>query len=62
MIGRPIPYIVDFTPTGVMTIGWDRPMVPYNSPKEIPPTVIAVKPEIIENEKQNNSGRRMLDD
>lgn len=50
MIGRPIPYIVDFTPTGVMTIGWDRPMVPYNSPKEIPPTVIAVKPEIIENE------------
>ena len=35
---RPIPYIVDFSSTGVMTIGWDRPMKPYERPVEIPKT------------------------
>ena len=34
---RPNPYIADFSTTGMMTIGWDRPMTPYERPKEIPP-------------------------
>ena len=61
---RPIPYIVDFSPTGVMTIAWDRTMKPYEKPDEIPPTQIAVQADIfIDLEKKNLAGRRrMLED
>ena len=62
IIERPIPYIADFSATGLLTIRWDRPMVPYNKPKEIPPTQIAVKAEILEDEDRNRKVRRMLDD
>ena len=46
-----------------MTIGWDRVMKPYEKPKEIPSTQIAVKAEIFEEEENANNFRgRMLDE
>ena len=44
---RPIPYIADFSQTGVMTIGWDRPMTPYEKPNEIPPTRVAINMDLM---------------
>ena len=46
---RPIPYISDFSPTGIMTIGWDRPMTPYDRPNEIPPIQVAVDADLLKN-------------
>ena len=46
---RPIPYIADFPPTGIMTIGWDRPMTPYDRPNEIPPIQVAVDADLLKN-------------
>ena len=45
---RPIPYIANFTPTGVMTIAWDRQMIPVKKPKRIPASKIAVNPGLID--------------
>lgn len=45
---RPIPYIAEFSQRGVMTIGWDRLMTPYENPKEIPPQKVAVEPSLLE--------------
>ena len=28
-LDRPIPFIKEYTPTGLMTIAWDRKMKPY---------------------------------
>lgn len=56
---RPIPYIVDFSQTGVMKIGWDRLMKTYNKPKEIPSTKIAVEPSLLE-ESIKAPARRQL--
>lgn len=55
---RPIPYIVDYSPTGVMTIGWDRLMTPFQNFTIIPPTKIAVAPEVFTQLDQDNSSRR----
>ena len=55
---RPVPYIVDFSQTGVMTIGWDRQMKPYKTPKEIPPKQVAVKPDVLEKATLSDSGLR----
>ena len=41
-----------------MTIGWDRRMKPYEKHKEIPPTQIAVDPQVLDKETQK--GRRRL--
>ena len=57
---RPVPYIAEFSQTGVMTIGWDRAMKPYEKPKEIPPTQIAIEPAIFEGEKAKKVGSRLL--
>ena len=47
---RPVPYIADFTPTGQMTIKWDRLMKPYERPDEIPPTKVAIDLDVYEAE------------
>jgi len=44
---RPIPYIANFTPTGVMTIAWDRQMIPIDQPEQIPVSQVAVDPDLI---------------
>ena len=49
---RPIPYIADFTPTGMMTIAWDRQMQAVENPREIPKTKIAVDADIFEQGKK----------
>ena len=61
-----MPYIFDFSPTGVMTIGWDRYMKPYEIPSEIPPSEIAIKQELFDSyENAQNSdearGRMLID-
>ena len=56
---RPIPYIVDFSQTGVMTIGWDRLMKPYDKPQEIPPERIAVEPSLFEDFSLVSGNRRL---
>lgn len=40
-IDRPIPYIVDLKPTGLLTIGWNTEMNPPLNFTEIPPTKVA---------------------
>ena len=40
---QPIPYIVDLTRTGLMTIGWDRTMVPPGNYTVIPSAQVAVR-------------------
>ena len=40
---RPVPYIAGYTPTGILTIGWDRTMQPYEQPKKIPATKVAIE-------------------
>ena len=47
---KPIPYIANFTPTGLMTIKWDRLMEPYDEPAEIPPTRVIVDSELFRSE------------
>ena len=44
---RPIPYIANFTPTGVMTIAWDREMLPVEQPEKIPVSQVAIDPDLI---------------
>ena len=45
---RPRPFISSFSMTGVMTIAWDRPMQPYEKPKQIPLQQIAVSSRLVE--------------
>lgn len=40
---KPVPYIADMTPTGVMTIGWDRTMTPPMNFTVIPQVQVAVR-------------------
>jgi hypothetical protein len=40
---EPIPYIRDFSPTGVMLIGWTDQMKPIIDFTKIPPALVAVK-------------------
>ena len=40
---KPIPYIVDLSRTGVMTIGWDKTMVPPGNYTVIPEAQVAVR-------------------
>lgn len=54
-----MPYIVDFSQTGVMTIGWDRQMKPHENPKEIPPTKIAVEPALFQKSGYNPLKRQL---
>ena len=55
---KPVPYIVDLSTTGVLTIGWDRTMVPPGNYTEIPTAQVAIRKwdEIIE----SVNDRRML--
>ena len=46
---RPEPFIADYTPQGQMTIGWDRTMQPYEEPKQIPETQVALSANIVNN-------------
>ena len=41
-LDRPVPFIKEYIPTGLMTIAWDRKMRPYERPKEIPETKVAI--------------------
>ena len=43
---RPIPYIIDLSPNGVLLIGWDKKMRPPEIIESIPPTKIAVEAHI----------------
>ena len=47
---KPIPYIANFTPTGLMTIKWDRLMEPYDEPAEIPLTRVIVDLDLFRSE------------
>lgn len=49
-LDRPVPYIANFTPTGLMTIAWDRKMKAYEKPQEIPATKVAVDVELVQAE------------
>ena len=40
---QPVPYIVELTQKGVLTIGWDRQMVPPGNYTEIPEAQVAVR-------------------
>ena len=56
---RPVPYIADFSQRGVMTIGWDRLMTPYEKPQEIPPQKIAVELSLLENLSEFEGKRKL---
>ena len=43
---RPVPYVADMSPLGLMTIKWNKPMKPLSNIEEIPPTKIAVDEEL----------------
>ena len=43
----------------MMTIGWDRPMTPYDRPKEIPPIQVAVDADLLKNPKESQPSRRL---
>ena len=62
-VRRPVPYISNFTPTGVMTIAWDRQMLPVEKPARIPVSKVAVNPDLIEGfnttSTQSDRGRRL---
>ena len=57
---RPVPYIADFTPRGVLTIAWDQQMKPFAEPKEIPISRIAVDYEVYDDGAPSAQGRRNL--
>lgn len=40
---HPVPYIVSFSPTGLMHIGWSDRMKPPEKIEEIPPSLFAVE-------------------
>ena len=52
---RPVPYIASVSPTGVIKIGWDRPMRPVENPQIISPTEVAVSEEILEAEQNKDN-------
>ena len=59
---RPIPYIANFTPTGIMTIAWDRQMIPIEQPEKIPVSQVAVDPDLIvsfDTIESSKRGRRL---
>ena len=61
ILNRPIPYIANFTPTGLMTIAWDRLMQPIEKPERIPPTLVAVDPDFMDRfNEQSFDPRRLL--
>ena len=67
MKNRPIPYIASYTPTGLMTIAWDRTMQPYEKPKEIPKKKIVIGKTVFEETKKSGKSssslrRRLFDD
>ena len=53
---EPIPYIRDFSPTGVMLIGWTDQMKPIIDFSKIPPALVAVK---VSGNFQENKVRRL---
>ena len=40
---RPYPYIIDFSPTGLMQIGWSNKMNPPSKISDIPPALFALQ-------------------
>ena len=45
---RPVPYIVSFSPVGVLVIGWSKPMKPVDTAQAaIPEMQVVVKPDIL---------------
>ena len=56
---RPVPYVVGFSPTGVMTIAWDRPMKPVENPEVIPPTRVAVNFDVFMSEEVKAKHRKL---
>lgn len=43
---RPIPYIADLNEDGILKIGWNKVMSPPANHTEIPPTYIALEPDV----------------
>ena len=41
--GQPIPYIADLTISGVLTIGWDRTMIPREDFEKINPARVGIR-------------------
>ena len=58
---RPIPFIVSFSPVGLMHIGWTDKMKPPQNIAEIPPSLFAVKLDNIEQKSDSLGRRRRLD-
>ena len=52
---RPIPYIVDFSPTGLMNIGWSDRMNPPKVLDDIPPALVAIQIPDDDSRRQLNS-------
>ena len=48
MKDRPVPYIVSFSPRGVMVIGWNKQMRLVKDEKEIPLTQVAIKSNLLD--------------
>ena len=45
---RPVPYIVSFSPVGVLVIGWSKPMKPVDTNMvDISEMQVVVKPDIL---------------
>ena len=55
---QPIPYIKYVSPTGVVTIIWDRRMKPFEKPEQIPPAKVAVERTILD--RLSSNGQRRL--
>ena len=51
---RPIPYVVDFSSKGELTIAWDQSMKPIENPQVIPPTRIAIDFDVFMSEEMKN--------
>ena len=54
---KPIPYIVNFSSTGMMEIGWSDKMNPPQNLTQIPPALVAVK---LDDEVVLDDSRRIL--
>lgn len=53
---RPVPFIVEFRPDGVLVIGWDSQMIPPQNLTRIPTTQVAIEADTGVNELRYRHG------